>query len=391
MADNPLNQALTKLNNTISTINNKVEQGKGKVKEYKQQLIQKLQELNNQIKALKNSGNLNIIPQLRQQLQESQSALAKKTDELQRTNAELEEKNRSLQEIQQKIQELTKEIQSKTEEINQLKQLNGQKDEQISQLTSQIEQLNGQISELNKKKTDAENNLLAAQNQINTFIEEIDKINKSLQAEIEKIDQISVELANVDEDEVSSNFEEIRKNITDIMGMINNPEGGPVVASGEDSSYNPTINDIKDLNVEDLIKLQGAQKDEVLQKYNNLPLDEKIVMLNTLSSQLFPPVRGKIEKILDEINTNPQDESNINNVKYALQQIINSNKTRGGKRNRKHKTMKIRHRKTKKILRNGHVLRGGYVYSASKKLDRSSSVMSGSITRSNKKKSRRSG
>ena len=56
--------------------------------------------------------------------------------------------------------------------------------------------------------------------------------------------------------------------------------------------------------------------------------------------------------------------------------------------------MKKRNRKTKKILKNGHVLRGGYVYSSSKELDRTSSVINGlskSRTRSNKKNTRRRG
>ena len=232
-------------------------------------------------------------------------------------------------------------------------------------MTQQIEQLNGQIEQLNNEKTAAQKELSDAQEQINTFIEEIDKINTSLQAEIEKIDQISVELANVDEDEVSSNFEEIRNNITEIMGMINSPDGGPGVAS----SFPQIL----------------TQKIPSFDEFAKLPEDQQ----NNILSKLI--LRGNDDKAIRAYFQNPNNVDNIGNMKSILTRP--SKLSKGGKRHRKHKTMKKRNRKTKKVLKNGHrhVLRGGYVYSASKKLDRSSSVISGSRKSPNsKKKTRRS-
>ena len=402
-----LTDAMGKLKNTIETINNKIVEGKGKVQEYKTQLIVRLQALNAQIKSLNFEGILSIVPKLKKELEESKYNLKVQTEqlvdattELSQQKAKLEEQNKQIESLTREIDNLTQEIEAKKQEVDKLNNENGQKESQIKDLNEEIKQLNNEKTAAEQKLTDAQNELSVAKSQIDNFIQEINSINESLKEQIKTIDQISSELGNVDQGDVNNKITEIADSIAEIMGMINSQEGGPRVASEESSSSNMTVNDIKDLTVEKLVSLSPDKKKTVIKTYNTLPINEKIVMLNTLSSELSQESKNTIEKIIGSYNENPNDQMNIDNITNAFTQIINKIK-RGGKRNKKRKTMKKRNRKTKKILSNGnklknrHVLRGGYVYSSSKELDRTSSVING-LSKSrkspnSKKKSRRSG
>ena len=402
MSDNSFDEAFSKLDDTINSINSKLAQGKDMVSTYKKKLIDRLQALGEQINGIK--GNLKSIPNLRDKLQKTQTDLEQKTNDLNTTQQKLEETQTELTNLTEEIKAKNKEIEDKTKEINELNSSN-------SDNKSQIDALNSEKDELIKQKAEAESNLKTAQTQIDGFIARLGAINETLLKQIEIIDNIYKELGEFDTDEtVTNKFKEISDNIANIMNMINSPE----VASGEGSSFEMgssssgeegsgeegfeedgsklTINDFKDLD--NIKQLNPQQKNEMLQKYGNLSLDEKKDILQKLTLKVNPSLIKPIQNIIKQ-----NDPAVINN---ALNQIINGNYV-GGKRHRKRKTMKKRHRKTKKILRNGHKLRnghalkGGYVYSSSKELDRTSSVINGlskSRTRSKnniKKNTRRRG
>ena len=141
MSDNPLNQALEQLDTTIKTIQNKVEVGKQRVSEYKKQILLKLNDINEQINAIKNNNNLTSIPALRQQLLQSQTALAEKTNELQATKQQLQEATNTLQQLQQNSEQLNRDIQQKTEEINRLKADNSRTDQKLMKVVNEKSRL----------------------------------------------------------------------------------------------------------------------------------------------------------------------------------------------------------------------------------------------------------
>ena len=97
MTDNPLNQVLSSLETTIGSINNKVEENKTRTRAYKEEIIKKLIALNIQLDDIKNNNNLKLIPQLREQLQQSQSQLDISRKELDETKNNLVKATNELQ------------------------------------------------------------------------------------------------------------------------------------------------------------------------------------------------------------------------------------------------------------------------------------------------------
>ena len=106
----------------------------------------------------------------------------------------------------------------------------------------------------------------------------------------------------------------------------------------------------------------------------------------------YRKIPGQSQYIIQN-NIKGTEPSNIRAVKLELKKLyeetpniqkhmnFNSSVRRGGKRRRR--TMKKRNRRTRKM-------RGGYIYSASKELDKASSVVSASGSKSKSKKRRHS-
>jgi predicted nucleic acid-binding Zn-ribbon protein len=353
MADNPLNQALSNLETTIGTITNKVEQNKQRVRDYKTQIINKLREVIEQLNQLKENNNLKSIPQLRQQLEQSQNILRDKTAELEETKTNLENATRSLQESENNIRQLTSQIEDLNRQIQQLTESNQQKD-------GQLRNLNDQLTQLTQQKTEAERKLAASQQEIEGLVQRIAQINTSLANQIELIDQITNELGNIsdDNDDIAIQFKAVGDNIMAIMNMINNPGSGGAEAAVEQIVY-----DI-DSNFNNLMALHS--------------LDDKRQFLRYIRS-----LDGRLQNQINQVINNA--ERKIPTDVQTLKKILSDNKLKvnppsinGGKR--RHRTMKKRHRRTRKKMR------GGYVYSASKELDKASSIVSKSSSSKSKSK-----
>ena len=82
------------------------------------------------------------------------------------------------------------------------------------------------------------------------------------------------------------------------------------------------------------------------------------------------------EKNLMEMVRSPPNKTEIMNILNNKKLIIPDPNISGGKRKRKHKTMKKRRRRTRKLVKKYQ--KGGYTYSTSKDLDKASSVISNS-------------
>ena len=347
MGDNPLNQALSNLETTIGSINTKVEENKGSARAYKAKIIEKLKNLNKTIDELKANNNLKSIPQLRQQLEESQTKLGDATKELEDTKTNLADATRDLQESQQKIQQLNSEIENLNVQVQELQNSNQQK-------TDEIASLNQTLAQLTEQKNSAERNLAAKQQEIDQYIQRLATINTTLASQIGLIDTIVGELGDLDSrnDEVSQQFQAVSDNIMAIMNMVNNPSSNnnyPPAAAAMSSNNN--ITNLRDLR-------SNPDKRE----YNTF-----IQSLNREGKQAIG------QQINDDINKFDSGDSTaiskIQNILTQNQINVPPLRTSGGRRR---KTMKKRHRKTYKKMR------GGYVYSVSKELDKESSVVSAS-------------
>jgi ABC-type transporter Mla subunit MlaD len=360
--NSPLNQALAGLGTTINSITNKVEAGKERVRAYKSQIIAKLGEVVQQLNALKDNNILKSIPQLRKQLQDSQTALQQKTQELDQTKGLLDDCNRKLAEIQQNIEQINRQLQEKTNQITELTNSGKQKDKAIQELDEQVR-------ELDRQKQEAERNLASAQQQNNSLVERIGQINATLGNQIELINTIVAELGDLDNanDDVALQFKAVGDNIMAIMNMLNNPgQGGAETVA----QFSPDVENL----YQRFINADQRAKDNFYRNLNGTPNQSSINIIQ--------------QNIRNAIDRNNQQSINI--IKSELQKILNSGNVPllGGKsrRHKRHKTMKKRHRKTKKYLK------GGYIYSASKELDKASSIISApSRSKSNRKeKSRKS-
>ena len=370
--NSPLNQAIAGLGTTIQSITGKVEAGKNRVRQYKAQIIAKLGEVVLQLNALKDNNNLQALPQLRRQLQDSQTALQQKTEELDVAQGALTDSNNALQQLRQQIDQINRELQDKTAQLDQLTQSGqGQRDA--------LANLEQEMNALTLQKAEAERLLAIAQQQTNSIVERIGQINATLGNQIQLIDTIAAELGDLDgaNDDVALQFKAVGDNIMVIMNMLNNsappgpPPGPPPPVPGRaqqvDALYNNFIN------------MNQPKKDLFYRNLQNTPSKGSIRIIQE-------NIRGAIDN---------RDEQAINIIKGELAKILANNNAalvRGGKsrKYKKQKTMKKRHRKTRKPSKK---YKGGYVYSASKDLDKASSIISASSSsksRSNKYKKSRS-
>ena len=353
MADNnPLTTALNTLDTTIQTITEKVEASKNGVREYKAKIIAKLNEINEAIGNLKDNNNLKALPALRVQLESTKTELDAKTRELDSANASLSEANANLQAAQRNIADITQQLETVNRQLAELNRLGEQKDTTIGELNAQVTALNAQKEALTAQKAEAERNLAAAQQETSGLVDKIGVINANLVQQIELIDTIVNGLGDLDSGDVSEQFNDVSSNIQAIMTMINSSpgttvqggqQGAPQFSEAVNTAYNKFMNSLQ------------TEKEALYRKIQQ--------------------VTGNGESVrIIQLNLKKTDPDSINIVKEEFQKFINASRG-GGKRKRKQKTMKKRSKRTKKLMKN---LKGGYVYSSSKDLDKASSIISAS-------------
>jgi DNA repair exonuclease SbcCD ATPase subunit len=344
MAD--LNGVLNNLNSTIASITTKVDEQKQRVKDYKTKLLEKLSQLFTQIDQLKNNRNLSRIPELQEQLKQ----LPVLQEQLQNKTRELEEAKSSIQELQSEIQRLQQDIESKNTQINDLTNSGKEKDKAI-------QELDAQYRELDKQKEQAENNLKAKTEEIDSLVNRIQAINTSLTNQIQLINLIADELGDLDRSDIGNQFEAITSNIQAIVNMIGESGAGAGGAEYNTPQFSGEI-------------------EQLYRDFMNSEQPTKDAFYRSLNSQGKSLSTNKIQSAIGNARNN--NEPAINTIKQELKNLKDSgvmlnfnNLRRGGKRIRKRKTIKKCNRRTRKKMR------GGYVYSGvSKELDRASSIIS---------------
>ena len=377
--NSPLNQALGTLGQTIGSITDKVVAGKATAEAYKANIIAKLEEVIQQLNALKNSPNFKEVPLLRQQLQDTQTALQEKTVELDQANENFAQANARLQQIDQEIARINRALAENQAEIDRLNAAGQENADKIAGLTEDK-------NRLTEEKDAAVRQLALIQQETGQLVENINRINATLAAQIETIDTIVAGLVNLDDanDAVAAKFTSVTQNITDIMAMLSATAQGPQV-QGPGPQGPPT-------EPPPPVPTRAQQVDGLYNNFINMTQQKKDLfyrnLQNTDNRGSTRIIQENIRKAIDD-----RDEQSINNIKGELAKILANNNgslLRGGKyRNyKKRKTMKKRHRKTRKLSKNRKNYKGGYVYSASRDLDKASSVISASSnskSRSNRK------
>ena len=339
-----LNNALQQLKTTVSSINEKVAQGKQQANEYKQNIIQRLTQVVEQLRAVQNNPNLKNIPNLQGQLTESNNALQQKTSELADARKQLEQSNAQIETLNRQNAELTQQLSQKDGELKQkeeqLRQLQAANDENAAKLNEQIKGLQAEIDQLKQQKNAVEQQLAASNQELANLVRQIAEINEELNRNVSLINDIAASLGSVDSPEMAGQFESIAQNIAAIVKMINGEQG----SSGPPPPSPPPLP-------------PSNSPSPIVQQYNALPQAKK--------DALPPNIRAEIEVLIK--NRPSKWETKMRNI------LANQSVTLTGGRRQKRKTRKIR---KSNLLKGRKLLVGGYVYTTSKELDKSSSVIS---------------
>ena len=333
--NSPLNQALGTLGQTIGSITDKVVAGKATAEAYKANIIAKLEEVIQQLNALKNSPNFKEVPLLRQQLQDTQTALQQKTVELDQANQNFAEANARLQQFEQEIAGINRALAEKQAEIDRLNAAGQENAEKLAGLTEDK-------NRLTEEKDAAVRQLALLQQETGQLVENINRINATLAAQIETIDTIVAGLVNLDDanDAVAAKFTSVTQNITDIMAMLSATVQGPQVqgpqVQGPQVQGPPT-------EPPPPVPSRAQQVDVLYNNFINMTQQKKDLFYRNLQST---PSRGSIRIIQENIRQaiDNRDEESINNIKREIAKILENNNgmlLRGGKSHnyKKRKTM----------------------------------------------------
>jgi hypothetical protein len=348
-------------------INNKLGEKIGLLKDrnikFNTDLLEKLNEISSAISAFKNT-NIQGLTDTKNKLAEVSNELATTKATLNQNQNQLEIVQANLSAAQNKIQTsnaIIIELERKDKELNEkLVQLQTTYDNKISEIRDEIstksteekntmqQEFNNQITAINNEKaqlqhevegaklaqTEAVANLTALQNDQENLIVSLGNINSFLTKQLELIDSINV--GSPDIEDYTFLLDTIQKGLGGVISNINQAVSAPVNSDTYD-------------------------------KFISLTPDQQTEILDTLQATQ----QNYIEENID--TTDPLVKNNIRNI---LSRNYKGHLLKGGKRKNKRKTIKkIGSKRTKKLMKN---LKGGYVYSSSKDLDKASSIISAS-------------
>ena len=299
----------------------------------------KLTEVSAELAATKATLNQN-----QQQLQTINDELSAAQRELETANARKNEFEQKVNDLNEKlvtlqtfydnqIREIRNEMSTKsTEEQNAMQQ---EFNNQITAINNEKAQLQQDVENAKRAQTEAVNKLTSLQSEQVKLIDSLATINEFLAKQLQLIDTINVTNPNIEE-------------YTDLLDKIQHGLGG--VISNINQAVSAPVNSGTPL-YDKFISLSEDQQDRILE---TLSPDNKTYIENNIYTTVV------------------SDKRNIQNI---LSRNYRGDLLKGGKRKRNRKTMKKRSKRTKKLMKN---LKGGYVYSSSKDLDKASSIISAS-------------
>ncbi len=284
----------------------------------------------------------NNVDLLTNEKTQRESELNNQTNELQQLQAQLNtDKNAS----QQQIQDLNAQI---TEKQRNIDELNGQKD----QCSQELERLTNSMQELESQKNEALANHTNQQQILQSSIDKIQKLTLELKSYADKIDSVK---SSLNDSQTGEMFKGIFIQIDGILNSLTNQNATNQNATNQNATNQSQANTATPkLSVDDkinkLLNLYKTDRTEYNKILKNITPSDKI----QFDSYFEKYPTGSNKRVLYELEHN-------NNISF-----------KGGKRKRKHITRK----RMRKRLYTRKRQRGGYIYHTSKKLDKSSSVIS---------------
>jgi archaellum component FlaC len=306
------------------------------------------------------------LEKTRTQLDQTKLALEKVTTDLNASQTELTNANSIKNELEVQVRDLNKTIEMMdTEYINKIETIKQDMTKNAAQEKSALQEeytnkinaledernnLLKQIEQAKESEKVAMENLTKIQGDQDSLIQQLATINEILVQQLVSIDDINADQPNIDS--YSDLLTSIEQGLNSVKGEINQAVSNVIQPVANTSqTQTPLYDKFKSLNPDD--------KEKIYDK-----LDETdIVYANDIQQELQKqnPSKSQIHNILTKHYINK-----LNGAENLL---------RGGRRKRR--TMKKRPKKTRKLRKSQ---KGGYTYSASKELDKASSVISNSST-----------
>ena len=356
-----IDEVLGELGNKITSIEDKVKIGTQQVSTYKRGIIAKLAEVVDSLAKLKDSDILKEIPLLRGQLAKSNAKLQLVTSELKEKTSQLEESKSSITNLQSDLQKINQQLQDKNRELDSAKEsissaenktelAKKEKEKAISELTGQLEQLKQQKEATQKELTDA-------QSKIGTLVERISALNANLEIQIGKITAIADGL-DINDREMSDKFKDITSNIIAITKLLNESDtSGPPPLNVSDFF---DASEDAPLSAEDeALYKRFEDKENKYSFYKQIPNESETIITTNVREARNGDIKAK-KTIVEELKKNKNKLS-----------FLEGGKSRRNKKYRGRRTMKKHHRRSYKM-------KGGYVYSSSRDLDKASSIVNAS-------------
>ena len=355
------NKELTKRLNDIITV----------IDEFKSTNLQGLTETKNKLATVTTE-----LEKTKQNLDQTQAELNRVKqestniqNELQNTNARKNELEQQVRNLEQRIQDIDTEYKNKINGVRQemaekstqeKKAMQTEFDKQIAAINDEKTQLQQEINNAKQAQTDAVNKLSNLQKEQEGLIENLGTINAFLAQQLQLIDSIKTEEPNIDN--FTGLLESIQQGLTGVITGINSAVSTNINTTSQSRTYDieKNINNLRDL-----------RKNPDKREYERFK--------NSLSGQ----IQNQIGININSFDRGDKDaEDRIRDIFQTNNIEVPKPLSTGGKRRRR--TMKKRHRRTRKKMR------GGYTYSPSKDLDKSSSIISStsSGTKSHKLKKR---
>lgn len=343
------NQELTKRLNDIITA----------IDAFKSTNLQGLTETKNKLAAVTTE-----LETTKQNLEQTQAELnrvkqesANIQNELQTTNARKNELEQQVRDLEQRIQDIDTEYKNKINGVRQemadkatkeKKDMQTEFDNQMAALNNEKAQLQNDINNAKQAQTDAVNKLADLQKEQDGLIENLGTINAFLAQQLNLIDSIKTEEPDIGN--FTDLLDSIQQGLTGVITGINSAVATNIDTTSKKGPYNIE---------ENMRNLKALRSNPDKRPYR----------------QFIKSIKdGYIQRDIDYQIGN-YDSKDPNAIRI-IRDILERNKievpapsTRGGKRRRK--TMKKRHRRTRKM-------RGGYVWKEDDKLKNSSSVISAS-------------
>lgn len=346
------------LNDSNSTFNNKLTQKLNDIiaaiSAFKSTNLQGLTETKNKLATVTTE-----LEKTKASLNDTQNELARVKGDLENIQTQLASANATKNNLEEQIRQLNDKIAQSERQYNE--QINAIKDEMTKKSEQEKQELQRQYNEtittLNNEKAtlqkgiedaqraqkEATDNLSALQQEQNGLIQNLSTINEFLSQQLNLISQINTTKPEIND--YTDLLDAIQTGLSGVIGEINQA----VATNSSTPLYDK------------FMRLSDAEKDEI---YRTIGQDYANTIIRNISE------------------ATPISKQNIQNI---LARRYNGNLLRGGNSRtgkRIRKTMKKRHRRTRKKMR------GGYIYSASKQLDKASSVISSSSSSKSKSKSK---